>query len=202
MRLGSGDTAALLAGKNTKTHQALLERFVTGIKPYYNAFNSPIDALRTGAILEDRYFEVLPQDFFPQYEVVCEEMNVFTAHIDFAQLKEGKIIDFQELKTCALDSYLKIQSLANNESELLSYVKKYYKNNYNQVQQQLLCSGLESASIVYLGVTTYDDEENYNRVIKGHEFTDVRIFRDEDVIAKIKERGQIFQQIKDYYERK
>ena len=46
MYIGSGDVHALMSGKNTKSHIALMQRFVSGIKPYYNAFASPIDALR------------------------------------------------------------------------------------------------------------------------------------------------------------
>lgn len=198
MRIGSGDVYALLSGKNTKTHQALLERFVTGNKPYYNALNSPIDALRTGAILEEKYHDYLPDNYFTQYEVTCDEMDVFRAHIDFAKLENGKVVDFDELKSCNIDDYLEIQSREGDD--LLKWIKRYYKSYYNQIQQQLLCSGLDSANLVFLGVTTYDDEENRQRVVKDHELKKVRIQRDEEVISLIKEKGKIFQQIKDYYE--
>lgn len=197
MRIGSGDVTALLAGKNTKSHKALLERFVTGNRTYYNALNSPIDALRTGAILEEKYHDYLPDDYFPQFEVTCEDMDVFRAHIDFAKIEGGKVVDFDELKSCNLDDYLEIQS--RDGDELMKWIRRNYKNNYNQVQMQLMCAGLESANLVYLGVTTYDDEENWQRVIKDHELTKIRIQRDEEVIALIRERGQIFQQIKDFY---
>ena len=40
MYIGSGDVHALMSGKNTKSHIALMQRFVSGIKPYYNAFAS------------------------------------------------------------------------------------------------------------------------------------------------------------------
>ncbi|EXZ16759.1 hypothetical protein M067_4894, partial [Bacteroides fragilis str. J-143-4] len=37
MYIGSGDVHALLSGKNTKSHISLMQRFVSGEKPYYNA---------------------------------------------------------------------------------------------------------------------------------------------------------------------
>lgn len=55
MYIGSGDVHALMSGKNTKSHIALMQRFVSGIKPYYNAFASPIDALRTGAQVSSHF---------------------------------------------------------------------------------------------------------------------------------------------------
>ncbi len=199
LRLGSGNTASLLAGKNTKTHKKLMSLFISEEQPYYNALASPIDALRTGAILEDRYFLTLSDEWYSQYRVESEEMNVFVAHLDFAKIEKGKVVDFEELKTCELDSYFKILALKDKPTELLNYVKKYYKDNYNQIQQQLFCTGLNSAWLVYLGVDSYDDEVNKKRDVKEHELTRVRIQRDESVISKIKERGQIFQKIRDYY---
>ena len=67
--IGSGDVHALMMGKDTKGHLALMQRFVSDVIPYYNAKASPIDALRTGAILEDRYFLTLPDGYFCQYVV-------------------------------------------------------------------------------------------------------------------------------------
>ena len=52
----------------------------------------------------------------------------------------------------------------------------------------------------YGRVYSYDDEENYSRDILPNEVLKVRISRDEEVIERIKERGRIFQQIKDCYE--
>jgi predicted DNA-binding ArsR family transcriptional regulator len=117
-----------------------------------------------------------------------------------SELTDGKgKIDFDELKTANFSDYLEFEAIKNSQTDLLSHIKKYYKNNYNQVQQQLLCSGLDSANIVFLAVYSYDDEENMHRDIKENEFIKVRIFRDEAVIAEIKGRAQIFQTIKDYY---
>ena len=99
MYIGSGDVAALLAGMDTQTHQKLLQRFVSGEKPYYNAKASPIDALRTGAILEDRYLLTLPDNFFAQYVVVSKEMDVFKSSLDFAKIENGEVVDFDELKS-------------------------------------------------------------------------------------------------------
>ena len=72
MYIGSGDVHALMSGKSTKSHAALMQRFVSGVKPRYNAFASPIDALRTGARLEDRYLLTLHDNYFPQYVVQSE----------------------------------------------------------------------------------------------------------------------------------
>lgn len=201
MYIGSGDVKALMAGKNTQTHQALMQRFVSGVKPYYNAKASPIDALRTGAILEDRYLLSLPLWFSSQYKVVSEEMNVFKASLDFAEVVDGKLIDFHELKSVSFMDYIEnIQPIKGDNDALLAFVKKKYKAYYQQVQEQLYCSNLDSCYLVFLCVTTYDDEENNNRVITEDDITKVRISRDEKVINEIKERGKIFQLIKDYYE--
>ena len=200
MYIGSGDVHALLSGKNTKSHIALMQRFVSGEKPYYNAKGSPIDALRTGAILEDRFLEYLPIWYFPQYVVYSEEMDVFKASLDFAEIKEGKLNDFIELKTVYLNDYVdNIQPIKGNNHKLIEYVKKKHKTYYNQVQEQLYCSCLNSCSIVFLCVNTYNDEENKRRKITEDDFTKVRISRDECVIDHIKERGSIFQQIKNFY---
>jgi hypothetical protein len=193
MYVGSGDTNALLAGLNTLSHQKLLQRFVSNEKPYYNAKNSPIDALRTGAILESRYLLTLDNSYYEQYKSICTELNVLKSSIDFAKLDSGKIVDFDELKTANFDDFLKIKEGG------IEYVKKKYKNNYNQVQFQLLCSGLESANLVFLVVYTYEDEINQEREIKANEVTAFRIERDNKVIDKIRERALIFQQIKDFY---
>lgn len=201
MYIGSGDVKALMAGKNTQTHQSLLQRFVSGVKPYYNAKASPIDALRTGAILEDRYLLSLPLWFVSQYHVVSDEMNVFKASIDFGEVKDGELVDFHELKSVSFMDYIEnIQPLKGDNDALLAFVKKKYKAYYYQVQEQLYCSGLDSCYLVFLCVTSYDDDENNARVITDDDVTRVRIFRDEKVINEIKERGLIFQKIKDYYE--
>lgn len=197
MYIGSGDIHALLAGTQTKLHASLLQRFVSGIKPYYNAKASPIDACRTGAILEDRYILTLPDDYYAQYVVVSDEMDVFKASLDFAKIESGNVVDFDETKTISFDDFLSIQSTSENER--LEYVKKNYKQYYDQVQEQLFCSKLQSANLVFICVYTYDDEVNYNRDIQENEYLKVRVFRDEKVIEMIKERGKIFQQITDFY---
>ena len=176
MYIGSGDVHALMSGKETKSHSSLMQRFVSGVKPNYNAYASPIDALRTGAILENRYLLTLPDNYFTQYVVKSEEMDVFKCSLDFAKIEKGKLVD-----------------------SLVDYVKKKHKSYYNQVQEQLYCTRLESCNLVFLSVTSYDDDYNWNRVIKSNEYCKVRITRDEKAISKIRERGFIFQQIKDFY---
>lgn len=200
MYIGSGDVQALMSGKDTKAHASLMQRFVSGVKPYYNAKASPIDALRTGAIIEDRYLASLPIWFIPQYVVQSKEMNVFKASLDFAEIKDGKIFDFRELKSVYLNDYIdNIQPLKGDNDSLVEYVKKKHKNYYNQIQEQLYCTELESCFLVFVCINSYDDEENYHRIITKDDTTLVRIQRDEKVIQKIKDRGFIFQQIKDFY---
>ena len=193
MYVGSGDTSSLLASKNTLAFKKLLKRFVSDEKPYYNAKASPIDALRTGAILEDRYFLFLEDDFYSQCKVVCSEFDVLTSTLDFAKYENDKIVEFQELKTCQFDDFLKLQTAD------IDYVKRAYKNNYNQVQEQLLCSGLKTAKLVFLVVYEYDDDINYNRDITADQLITFEVKRDELVIGKIIERASFFQTIKDLY---
>lgn len=199
MYIGSGDIHALISGKDSLSHLNLLRRFVSGVKPYYNAKASPIDALRTGAILEDRYLLILPDNYFTQFVVYSEEMNVFKCSLDFAKIENGKVVDFDELKSVYLTDYLEFESIKDAPDKLLSHVCKKYKNYYYQVQEQLYCTGLNEANLVFLSVISYDDDENYNRNIKPNEYLKVRIRRDEAAINFIKERGKIFQAIKDCY---
>lgn len=200
MYIGSGDVHALMSGKNTKSHIALMQRFVSGIKPYYNAFASPIDALRTGAILENRYLLTLPDNYFTQYVVKSDEMNVFKCSLDFARIDRGILTDFDELKTIYLSDYLDfIEPIKNDNNALVEYVRKKHKVYYYQVQEQLYCTKLQSCNLVFLSVITYEDELNWQRNIQPNEYCKIRISRDEKIINEIKDRGLIFQQIKDFY---
>ena len=199
MYIGSGDIHSLMMGKSTDGHAKLLRKFVSGEKPHYNAKASPIDALRTGAILEERYFLTLDDDYYCQFKAQCNEMDVFRCSIDFAKIDCGVCVDFDELKTCNFTDFLEFEPLKNDYDNALKFIKKYYKANYYQVQQQLLCTGLPAANLVFLAVYSYDDAENEMREIKSNEFIKFRIFRDEPVISQIKEAGKIFQTIKDYY---
>lgn len=200
MYIGSGDIHALMSAKNSQAHLALLQRFVSNIIPYYNAKASPIDALRTGAILEDRYLLTLPDNYFPQVTVYSQEMNVFKCTLDFAKIQEGKIVDFDELKTIYLTDYLEFETLKKaSPAELLQYICRKYKPYYCQIQQQLFCTNLDEANLVFLSVTNYDDELNRQREIQPNEYFKIRIKRNNPIIEKIKKRGHIFQQLKDYY---
>ena len=198
--IGSGDIAHLLMGKQTKGYQDLIRKFVAEDKPYYNALASPIDALRTGAILEGLYALILPDDYYCQYKCKYEEMDVFVSSIDFAKINNGNIIDFDELKTMFLIDYLEmIEPIKNTDKSVyLPIIKKSFDKYYNQVQCQLMCSGLDEANLVFLSVDTYKDEENYNRNILENDYAKFRIYRDEKVISEIKNRGQIFQDIKNH----
>jgi hypothetical protein len=201
LTIGSGDISSLMAKKETITFQNLLRKFVDENKPYYNSLASPIDALRTGAILEQNYLMTLGGDYFIQYKVTNPEMNVFTSSLDFAKINNGIVVDFDELKTISFPDYIDLISpiIELPEKQQIDFLKKKFKKNYYQVQIQLFCSGLESANLVYLSVDSYEDEENFLREIKGNEFTKFRIHRDEKIISEIKEKGQLFQTIKNYF---
>ncbi len=199
--IGSGDIKSILMGTDTKGYQDFLRKFVSDEKPNYNSFASPIDALRTGAILEQRYLLTLGNDYFCQWKSTYNEMDVFTSSIDFAKINDGEIVDFDELKTIWLTDYLDIiQPLEQlSISEYTQVLKKKFEQNYEQIQAQLMCSGLLSAYLVFLSVETYDDEINFTRNINENEYSKFRIYRDDEVIDKIKQRGQIFQTIKNNF---
>ncbi|MDD6211286.1 MAG: hypothetical protein PUB21_11860 [Bacteroidales bacterium] len=200
MYIGSGDVKSLMSSKESASHILLMQRFVSGVKPYYNAKNSPIDALRIGAILEDRYLLTLPENYYAQYPVISKEMDVFKCTLDFAKIENGKIIDFEELKTLHFLEFLKLYEIKDqNESQRITYIKKAYKSYFYQVQEQLYCTELNESTLTFLAVNSYDDSENLYRVIEPNEICKFRIHRDEEAISEIKERGRIFQQIKDYY---
>lgn len=198
--IGSGDVASLMSGKDSKAYLSLLQRFVSNEIPYRNAKESPIDALRTGSILEDRFFLVLDDSWFSQYFVQSHEMDVFKATLDFAQLKGGKVVDFIELKTLNFDEYLaNVVPFKDDNDKLMEYLVKKHKAYYYQVQEQLYCTGLDAARICFLSVTSYDDNENYQRDIKPNEYQFVQVARDESVINDILKRGEIFQRLKNHF---
>lgn len=201
LTIGSGDISSLMAGIDTKTYGDLMRKFVDENKPYYNAIASPIDALRTGAILETNYLKLLSDDYFIQYKVTNKEMDVFASSLDFAKINNGKVVDFDELKTIHFTDYITlIQPLQSmDEKQQNEYIKKKFKKYHNQVQAQLFCSGLQSANLVFLSVDSYNDEENLMREIQENEYLKVRIIRDETTINQIKEKGNIFQTIKNHF---
>lgn len=196
--IGSGDVHALMMGRTSAGYLRLLQRFVSGIVPHYNALASPIDALRTGAILEERFYQTLPFEWFPQYRVQSDEMDVFRASLDFAKLEEGRVVDFIELKTVNLDEYIEnIQPIVDDNDALLEFLRRKRPSYYNQIQEQMYCAGLDVAHLVFLSVTSYDDAENYARDIKENEYVMVTVPRDNDTINEIKEKGKLFQTIRD-----
>lgn len=198
LNIGSGDCGSLLARKNTKTYQNLWAKFI-GEKPYYNALGSPIDALRTGAILEDVYFSICPENCYVQVNVRCKEMDVFSASLDFAFIEKGQIADFEELKTIYFPDFVELVEPLRGlpYDEYIPVIKKKFKKYYNQVQFQMMCSGLNKCTLVFIPVYSYDDSENLTRQIKPEEVAKFDIIRDEKVISQIVERGQIFQLVKD-----
>lgn len=199
MYIGSGDTSALLAGKTTKAHTDLLRRFVSDTIPQYNALASPIDALRTGVIIEDRYYLTLPEGWYPQVKVVCSEMDCLKSSLDFARIDAGNIVEFKETKTVFFTDFVEIEAYADYPDQAVKFIKKNYKSYYNQVQQQLLCSGLLSATLVFICVYDYDDEANKVREIADRDCLEFTIEREDAVMARIREAAQPFQMLKDYY---
>lgn len=198
--IGSGDISAMMAGKDTKAYLSLMQRFVSNEIPVHNAKQSPIDALRTGAILEERFYQTLDDSWFYQYYVQSEEMDVFKATLDFAKIQDGKVADFIELKTVGFNDYIaSVEPIRDDNEALFDFLLKKHKAYYYQIQEQLYCTGLERAHMCFLSVTSYDDDENYLRIINPHEYTVVEVERNDKVIEQICKRGEIFQQIKNNF---
>lgn len=201
MQIGSGDIVALLSGKYTITHKRLIEQFVSGVKPRYNSLhpNCP-GQFRAGAILETKYYSLLPKEYCPQYPAVSDEMDVFICHLDYALLDNGIVKDFEEVKTIKFDNF-KIISRIDDNSVAVQYIKKYYKTIYNQIQEQLFCTKLSEATLTFISVHSYEDVDNYMRVLTPDDVFKIRISRDEEIISRIKERGSVFQVMRDYYKK-
>lgn len=193
--IGSGDVGDLFAGYQTQSFGNLLRKFVAEDKPYYNALASPIDALRTGAILEVNYLKTLSDDYFAQINMQSSEMNIFKCSLDFAKIQGGQVVDFDELKSMWFTDFVDMIE-PYRDSNKIEFIKKKFKRYYNQIQHQLYCSELESSNLVFIPVYSYVDEENFEREIKESEIVKFRIYRDEEVIAKLKQRGEMFQMIK------
>lgn len=192
-RIGSGSVKFLLAkNKDTKSYKGFIEQFF-GIKQIdYNAYFSPIHALRIGQITEDRYYEILEDDWYSQVRVVCPECKVLQASIDFAKMEKNKVTEFQEVKTINFDEFIHIDSEYN--------VKKKKKAYYEQIQHQLLCTGLDQCTLTFICVFDYNDETAYTRVIKPREIKQLTVKRDEVIIKKILECAEPFELLRRNYE--
>lgn len=199
--IGSGDINHLMMKKETSGFKELLRKFLSDEKPNYNALASPIDACRTGAILEQRYTDTLPDGYYSQYKISSKELDVFMSTLDFALLNNGNVVDFDELKTLHLYDFLELIEPLRGEPEeaYLPVIKKQFKAYYNQIQTQLFCADIKFANLVFLAVDSYDDEKNYNRIIQTNDYVKFRISRDDNTINSIKERAKLFQTIKDYF---
>jgi len=195
LTIGSGDISALLSGQDTQAYRKLWEKFLSPEPPNYNALASTIDAFRTGAILEERYFGILPGNYFYQVKVTNKEFDCHKATLDNALILDNKITGFDELKSVNLDDYLLIEKYRDS-AHYTDFIKKRYKKYYNQVQDQLFTTGLEAANLVFLVVYSYNDSDNYNRIIKHNEYIKFPIVRDEKVINEIRKRLIPFQQVK------
>ena len=200
--IGSGDVPKLISGKHTKGYRELWMKFIDPLPPNYNSLASPINALRTGAILEVPYLNYLGDDYYPQVKVPSESMDVLKVSIDFAKYSKGEIIDFDELKTIFITDFIEIVKPMQNASQAdqQKFVKAKFRSNYYQIQSQLFASGLQAANMAFLSVETYDDEKNESRVIIDNDVVKFRIKRDDEAINLIEERLGIFQTVKDNFQ--
>lgn len=198
--VSSGDVPKLLMGKHTDGHRQLWQRFWSNQIPNYNAKHSPIDAFRIGAILEERFYLTLPDDYIPQKKVYCLGMDVCRSTLDFTKVVSNRVVDFIEMKTCFFTDFLKFQPYKNAAYEdYVAYLKLNYKNNYNQCQFQMMCADISECVLQFVEVKNYDDKQNYERTIQPEECIGFRLKRDDEVIEFITERVMPFQQIKDIY---
>lgn len=194
MRIGSGNIKDLLQDKNSKGFKKLLIDFIKDEPINRNALNSPIQQFRTGAILEEVMYKSMPEKYMAQVRVKSDLFDIMTCTLDFALLEKGKVTYFVEMKTLNFDSFISLYSSSNK----LEYVKKYYKSYYNQVQEQMLVTGLKVCTIMFVVVLSDDDNDNWNRVFKKEDIVNVVVPFDEIVGNKILERISFFQQIKDF----
>lgn len=195
--VGSGDIKMLMAkNKETKSYKSFLAKFFGIEQIKYNALASPIVQFRTGAILEQMYYRTLPLTWSCQERIQCKELPVLTVSLDFALVKNSKVIEFEELKTIDFFKLMDMQSKCID----CDYIKKKHKDYYYQIQSQLLATDLEYATLIFLAVYTYDDIKNKTRKVKENELMRIKIPRDEKVIDEIKKELIIFQQIKEYME--
>lgn len=199
LTIGSGDIPNLLMGKKTKGYASLWQKFLDDYSPYYNAFASPIDALRTGAILEGTYLRYLPDGYFFQVKKEHNNFDCLRVSLDFTRIDKGEIVDFDELKTIWFTDFVDTIKSIEKSNDHQSLIKKSFKNNYNQVQSQLMATNLESANIVFLCVYSYDDTENNMRVVQDRDVVKFRITRDNEVIDRIESELEPFQKVKNIF---
>lgn len=201
LTIGSSDVAKLLSGKSTKGYAELWEKFVDPFPPNWNSLASPIDAMRTGAILEPVYLKTLPQGYFYQVKKTHPELSVLISSLDFAKVKSGVVTDFEELKTIYLTDYISIvRPIAKmNKKDQAAAIKKEFKVIYKQVQFQMACTHLTEGTLTFLSVENYIDHENAMRVIEEKDVTKFVIPRDQKLINQIEERAKIFQDVKDHF---
>lgn len=198
LTIGSGSVGKLLSSKTTKGYRELVQDFVSTTPKNWNSFASPIDALRTGAILELQFLKHLDDSHYFQYKVEHPDLDCLVSTLDFALLDKGRVISFKEFKTIFFNDFLEfIVPLKNlKQEDQVDFIKKKFKNNYLQVQFQMLCCGINEADLIFLYVDTYEDDSNYKREINDKDYISFTIPKDEEVCNNILERAQIFQQLK------
>lgn len=197
LTIGSGDIKDLLAGQNTKQHSKLWDKFLSDDRPHYNARNTPIDQLRTGAILEERYYDYLPDYYLAQGKITSKEMDVLTVTLDFSSTKSEY---FEELKSVYFDDFIILQKeQAKGYKSFLNFIKKRYSIYYNQIQSQLYATGYNIGCLTFIVVYSYVDADNLSREIKPNELIKIMVPKDKNVISDIKHRLTPFQQVKDFY---
>jgi len=199
LSIGSGDVKSIMMGKTTKGYQDFLRAFVSDDIQVYNSYASPIDALRTGKVLEDRFANYI-EGYYVDYKFRSTIMDVLACSLDFAKLDNGKVVDFIELKTMWFTDYLDLVSpIKGDNDRLVQWFKKDAKAYYNQVQEQLFVTELDSCDVRYLCVQSYDDEFNASYDVTENDFTSFRVSRDEEVISTILKSAEFFQGIKDHF---
>ena len=195
MRIGSGNTKDLLQDVKTKGFKNLLISFIKDEPEHRNALNSTTPQFRTGAILEEVMYKKMPDCYLPQVRVQSKDFDSLTCTLDFAIMEKGSVLYFVEMKSLNFDSFIALYSAENK----LDFVKKHYKSYYNQVQEQMLVTGLKTCTLMF--VVVYDennDAANWNRTFGKDEIINIAVPFDKEVGDKIIERVGFFQLIKDF----
>lgn len=200
MEIGSANIHKLLSGKNTKGYNDLWLEFISNEKPHYNALASPIIQFKLGAIMEPIFYNLFPRDYYMQVKVVNPHQDCLKVTLDYALLSDGKVVDFDELKTVNFSDYLIIEEYRDKPyKKQIEFLKKKYKKNYQQCQAQLYATDLDECNLDFLVIYSDDPEENANRIITEKEYIKFRIKRDRQVINQIRERAKPFQDFKNYH---
>ena len=188
MCLCADDTSALLSRTSSGEHLKLLQKFVSG-----DVSERQTDADRLKSAVIQSYFEILPVSYYYKLPAICKEADVFRTVIDCAKMDRGILSDFDDIIPVRFDELDKLRN--SDETE----IKNHNRHWYNRIQMMLLCSGLRSGNLAFVGVESFVPEHNIARELSSADYAKIRIRRDNKTIEKIKERGAIFGQIRRVY---